>query len=162
EIANGQSKTGKDVPKPLPVTKLVEVGLILIGVVAILLIVIPSPPPPPKAIGSIAVLPFGSANSDPDTDYIADGITDNIIDRLSQLPNLKVISHTAVFHYKDRQVDPRTIGPELGVEAVLTVRPVRRNDALSISLELVNAKDNSYIWGEQYERKLSDLLALQR
>jgi serine/threonine-protein kinase len=115
-----------------------------------------------NAIGSIAVLPFVNANSDPDTDFIADGITDNIIERLSQLPNLKVMSHSAVFHYKDRPSDPRTIGTELTVEAVLTGRLVKRNDALSISLELVNARDNSHIWGEQYNRKLSELLALQR
>ena len=114
------------------------------------------------AIGSIAVLPFANVNSDPDADFIADGITDNLIDRLSHLPNLKVVSHTAVFQYKDRQIDPRTIGPELGVEALLTGRVIRRNDDLTINLELVNATDNSHIWGEQYNRKLSDLLGLQR
>ena len=115
-----------------------------------------------SAIGSIAVLPFVNADSDPDTDFIADGITDNLIDRLSQLPNLKVMSHSAVFHYKDRQTDLRTIGTELAVEAVLTGRLVRRNDQLTINLELVNAKDNSHIWGEQYDRKISELLTLQR
>jgi tetratricopeptide (TPR) repeat protein len=72
------------------------------------------------------------------------------------------MSHTAVFHYKGRETDPRTIGSELGVEAVLSGRLTKRNDVLSITLELVNAKDNSHIWGEQYDRKLSDLLALQR
>ena len=115
-----------------------------------------------NAFGSIAVLPFVNADSDPETNFIADGITDNIIERLSQLPNLKVISHSAVFHYKDRQSDPRTIGTELAVEAVLTGRLMRRNDDLTITLELVNARDNSHIWGTHYERKLSELLALQR
>lgn len=113
-------------------------------------------------ISSIAVLPFSNASSDPDTDFISDGITDNIIERLSQLPNFKVMSHTAVFHYKGRTIDPRAIGNELGVEAVLTGRLMKRNDALIINLELVNAKDNSHIWGEQYDRKLSEFLALQR
>ncbi len=113
-------------------------------------------------ISSIAVLPFANTNSDADTEFLSDGITDNIIERLSQLPGLKVISHTAVFHYKGRETDPRTIGSELGVEAVLTGRLVKRNDALTINLELVNAKDNSHIWGEQYDRKLPDLLAVQR
>ena len=115
-----------------------------------------------SAIGSIAVLPFVNANSDPDIDFIADGLTDNLIERLSQLPNLKVVSHSAVLHYKDRQTDPRTIGTELAVEAVLTGRLVRRNDLLTISLELVNAKDNTHIWGGQYDRRISELLALQR
>ena len=114
------------------------------------------------AISSIAVLPFSNASFDPDTDFISDGITDNIIERLSQLPNFKVMSHTAVFHYKGQAVDPRAIGNELGVEAILTGRLIKRNDAIAISLELVNAKDNSHIWGEQYDRKLSELLALQR
>ena len=115
-----------------------------------------------NAIRSIAVLPFVNTDSDPDTDFIADGITDNIIERLSQLPNLKVMSQTAVSHYKGRQIDPRTIGTELTVEAVLTGRLIKRNDALTISLELVNANDNSHIWGEQYDRKLSELMVLQR
>ena len=114
------------------------------------------------AISSIAVLPFSNAGFDPDTDFIADGITDNIIERLSQLPNFKVMSHTAVFHYKGQAVDPRAIGNELGVEAILTGRLIKRNDAIAISLELVNAKDNSHIWGGQYDRKLSELLALQQ
>jgi serine/threonine protein kinase/Tfp pilus assembly protein PilF len=114
------------------------------------------------SINSIAVLPFTNANSDPDTEFLSDGITDNIIERLSQLPGLRVMSHTAVFHYKGRETDPRTIGTELGVEAVLTGRLTKRNDAVTINLELVNAKDNSHIWGEQYDRKLSDLLTVQR
>jgi eukaryotic-like serine/threonine-protein kinase len=113
-------------------------------------------------ISSIAILPFVNGNADPDSEFLSDGLTDNIIDRLSQLPGLRVMSHTAVFHYKGRDVDPRTVGNELGVEAVLTGRLMKRNDALTISLELVNAKDNSHIWGGRYDRKLSDLLALQK
>jgi TolB-like protein/Tfp pilus assembly protein PilF len=114
------------------------------------------------AINSVAVLPFVNLNSDPDTEYLSDGITDNIIERLSQPPNLKVMSHSAVFHYKGGDTDARAIGRELGVEALLTGRLVKRNDALTINLELVDAQDNSHIWGEQYDRKLSDLLAVQR
>ena len=114
------------------------------------------------AISSIAVLPFTNTNSDAEAEFLSDGITDNIIDRLSQLPNLKVMSHTAVFHYKGQESDPRAIAKELGVEAVLTGRMIKRGDALSISLELVDASDNSHLWGRQYDRKLSDLLALQR
>ena len=114
------------------------------------------------AIGSIAVLPFTNANADPDIEFLADGITDNIIQRLSQLPDLKVTAHTAVFRYKGKDIDPQAIANELGVEAVLTGRFVKRNDALTVSLELVNAKDNSHIWGQQYDRRFSDFLALQR
>jgi serine/threonine protein kinase/tetratricopeptide (TPR) repeat protein len=114
------------------------------------------------AISSVAVLPFINVNSDPDTEYLSDGITDNIIERLSQLPNLKVMSHSAVFHYKGRETDVLGIGRELGVEAVLTGRLIKRNDAITINLELVNAQDNSHIWGDQYDHKLSDLFAVQR
>jgi serine/threonine-protein kinase len=115
-----------------------------------------------KAINSVAVLPFANVDADPDTEHLSDGITDNIIERLSQLPDLKVMSHSAIFHYKGRETDARAIGRELGVEAVLTGRLVKRGDALTISLELVDAKDNRYIWGERYDRKLSDLLTMQR
>lgn len=114
------------------------------------------------SIRSIAVLPFANVNSDGDTEYLTDGITDNIIERLARLPGLKVMSHNAVFHYKGRTTDARTVGRELGVEAVLTGRLVKRDDAITINLELVNAKDNSHVWGEQYDGKLAALLALQR
>jgi serine/threonine-protein kinase len=115
-----------------------------------------------SAIASIAVMPFANINSDPDTEFLSDGMTDNIIERLSRLPNLKVMSHTAVFHYKGKETDLTAAARELGVEAVLTGRLIKRNDSVTINLELVNAKDKSHIWGEQYERKLSELLALQR
>lgn len=113
------------------------------------------------AVSSLAVLPFVNGN-DPDSEFLSDGITDNIIDQLSQLPGLRVMSHTAVFRYKGRDADPRAIARELGVEAVLIGRLVRRGDTLTLNLELVNAKDNSHIWGEQYDRKMSDLLFVQR
>jgi eukaryotic-like serine/threonine-protein kinase len=118
--------------------------------------------PATTAIGSIAVLPLVNVNADPEMEYLSDGITDNLIERLSQLPNLRVMSHTAVFHYKGRETDIPAIGRELGVEAVLTGRLSKRNDTFTISLELVNASDNSHIWGEQYHRQLSDLLIVQR
>ncbi len=116
----------------------------------------------PRAINSIAVLPFTNINADADTEYLSDGITDNIIERLSRLPDLKVMSHTAVFHYKGRETDALAVGRELGVEAVLIGRVVKRNDALTINLELVDARDNRHIWGEQYDNKVSDLLTVQR
>src|SRR5262245_2488408 len=114
------------------------------------------------AISSVAVLPFANLDADPETEYLSDGITDNIIERLSQLPDLRVMSHSAVFRYKGRESDARIVGRELGVKAVLTGRLVKRNDALTINLELVDADDNSHIWGDKYERKLADLLALQQ
>ena len=110
---------------------------------------------------SIAVLPFDNQNRDPDTDYLSDGIPESIINSLSQLPNLKVMSRNSVFHYKGKDMDARAIAKELKVQAVLTGRMTQRGDGLSISVELINPQDNSQIWGQQYNRKLADVFAVQ-
>ena len=114
-----------------------------------------------QSIDSLAVLPFANMGGSPDTDYLSDGITDSLIDSLSQLPNLKVMSRSAVFRYKGKEPDARTVGRELGVRAVLTGRITQRGDNLSVSTELINVDDNSHLWGEQYNRKLVDALAVQ-
>ena len=110
---------------------------------------------------SIAVLPFDNQNRDPDTDYLSDGIPESIINSLSQLPNLKVMSRNSVFHYKGKDADAQAVAKELKVQAVLTGRMTQRGDGLSISVELINAQDNSQIWGQQYNRKLADVFAMQ-
>jgi len=110
---------------------------------------------------SIAVLPFENQNRDPDTDYLSDGIPESIINSLSQLPNLKVMSRNSVFHYKGKDMDAQAVAKELKVQAVLTGRVTQRGDDLSISVELINAQDNSQIWGQQYNRKLADVFAVQ-
>jgi eukaryotic-like serine/threonine-protein kinase len=115
-----------------------------------------------KAIDSVAVLPFVNASTDPDTEYLSDGITESLINSLSQLSRIKVIARSSVFRYKGRETDPRAVGRELGVQAVLTGRVMQRGDNLSISAELMDARDNSHIWGEQYNRKLADLPAVQQ
>jgi serine/threonine-protein kinase len=110
---------------------------------------------------SIAVLPFDNQNRDPDTEYLSDGIPESIINSLSQLPNLKVMSRNSVFHYKGKDTNAQAVAKELKVQAVLTGRMIQRGDALSISVELINAQDNSEIWGQQYNRKLADVFAVQ-
>ncbi|PYJ51376.1 MAG: hypothetical protein DME87_03585 [Verrucomicrobia bacterium] len=110
---------------------------------------------------SIAVLPFDNQNRDPDSDYLSDGIPESIIHSLSQLPNLKVMSRNSVFHYKGKDMDAQAVAKELKVQAVLTGRMTQRGDGLSISVELINAQDNSEIWGQQYNRKLADVFAVQ-
>jgi TolB-like protein/Flp pilus assembly protein TadD len=110
---------------------------------------------------SIAVLPFDNQNRDPDTEYLSDGIPESIINSLSQLPNLKVMSRNSVFHYKGKDMDAPAVAKELKVQAVLTGRMTQRGDGLSISVELINAQDNSQIWGQQYNRKLADVFAVQ-
>jgi serine/threonine-protein kinase len=114
------------------------------------------------AVESIAVIPFVNQNKDPGADWISDGLTESIINNLTQLPNLKVIARSSVYRYKGREDDPVTIGKELGVRAVLTGRLMQRGDTMLISAELVDIRDNKQLWGEQYERKLSDMLSVQR
>ena len=116
---------------------------------------------PEVAFDSIAVLPFVNAGGDPNTDYLSDGIPECIINSLSQLPNLKVMSRNSVFHYKGKDMDAQAVAKELKVQAVLTGRVTQRGDGLSISVELINAQDNSEIWGQQYNRKLADVFAVQ-
>jgi len=114
------------------------------------------------AINSIAVLPFDNQNRDQDTEYLSDGLTESIINRLIQVPNLRVISRGSVFRYKGRNVDPIAVGNELGVRTILMGRLLQRGDGLSVSVELVDVRDNKQLWGERYERKVSDLLSVQR
>jgi len=112
-------------------------------------------------INSLAVLPFVNASGDSGAEYLSDGITDSLINRLSRLPKLKVMSHSAVFRYKGRETDPLAVGRELKVNAVLTGRLEQRGESLSIGAELVDMRDNSQIWGEQYRRRLADMQAIQ-
>jgi eukaryotic-like serine/threonine-protein kinase len=115
-----------------------------------------------EAIDSIAVLPFVNASNDADSEYLSDGISDSIINSLSQLPNIKrVISLNSVLRYKGKQTDPQAVGRELNVRAVLMGKLTLRGDDLLISTELVDVKDNKRLWGGQYNRKLVDVLKLQ-
>ena len=109
-------------------------------------------------INSLAVLPF--TNSDPSTEYLSDGITESLIENLSQLPDLKVKSSSTVFHYKGRATDAKEIGRELGVHALLSGNIVQRGDELTVNVELIDVRDDSHIWGERYSRKVSEVVAL--
>jgi TolB-like protein/Flp pilus assembly protein TadD len=113
-------------------------------------------------INSIAVLPFENKSSDADSDYLSDGLAESLIYRLSQLPNLKVSPTSSVFRYKGKATDPNTVAKELEVDSVLTGRIVQRGDNLNISVNLVDTRNGKSLWGEQYERKMSELLATQR
>ena len=114
------------------------------------------------AIESIAVLPFQNRSTETDTEYLSDGLSESLIYRLSQLPNLRVSPTSSVFNYKNKEVDPIKIGTELGVHAVLSGRIVQRGENLTISAELVDVRYNKLLWGEQYERKISEVLQTQR
>src|SRR5439155_3757502 len=113
------------------------------------------------AIESIAVLPFENRSNDADADYISDGITESINNSLTRLPNLKVIPHSVAFHYKGKPMDAQKFGDELHVNAVLIGRVAQRGDNLAISVELDDVRNGKQLWGEQYNRKLADLLAVK-
>lgn len=116
---------------------------------------------PAERISSLAVMPFLNEGDNPDAEYLSDGVTESLINSLSQTLGVKVMSRNSVFRYKGRGVEPRQVGSELGVSAVLTGRLVQRGDELTVSVELIDARDNSQIWGEKYKRRMSDLLSVQ-
>jgi serine/threonine protein kinase/tetratricopeptide (TPR) repeat protein len=115
-----------------------------------------------EVLDSIAVLPFENVNADPDTEFLCDGITETLINKLSQLSVFKrVISRASSFTYKGEKIDPKKVGRELGVKTVLTARMVRYGDSISISPALVKTSDNSQLWGERYKRKFEDIFAIE-
>jgi serine/threonine-protein kinase len=117
-------------------------------------------------INSIAVLPFVIQNTDPnagaDAQLLSDALTDSIINNLSQLANLNVKSRGSVLRFSGREVDPQEVAKDLDVHSVLTGRILQRGDELQVSVALVDARDNRHLWGEQYNRKIADLLLIQQ
>ncbi len=117
---------------------------------------------PAMTIQSIAVLPLVNGSGNSELDYLSEGITEDLIQRLSRAARLKVIARNSVYRYQGQDKDPQEIGRELGVEAVLTGRLTQHDSNLSLSTELVDARDRRRLWGERYDRKLSDLPFVQR
>ena len=113
-------------------------------------------------IKSVAVLPFANASGDPNLEYLSYGITEDVIDRLSSLPNLRVISRTSAFRYKRRDIEPEKVAKELGVEALVMGRLMQRGDDVSVSAELVYAREDKQLWGEHYNRKVADITSVQQ
>ncbi|HEX8145533.1 MAG TPA: protein kinase [Pyrinomonadaceae bacterium] len=114
-----------------------------------------------KAIDSLAILPLANDSGEHEMEYLSDGITESIINNLSQLPKLKVMARSTVFRYKDKDADPLEVGQELNVRAVLTGTVFHLNDNLLIRTELVDTTDGSRLWGEQYNRQMTDIFAIQ-
>ena len=113
-------------------------------------------------ITSVAVLPFENGSNDANLEYLSDGLSESLIDRLAQLPQLKVIARNSSFRYKGRQVDLQEIANALGVQAIVTGRVVQRGDNLSVRVEMIDVRENRQLWSEQYNRKLSDIQAVQQ
>jgi serine/threonine-protein kinase len=113
------------------------------------------------AINSVAILPFVNDTKDPNAEYLSDGITESIINSLSQLPNLRVMSRNAAFRFKSSNVDPVEAGRNLNVGAVLTGRLVALDNRLVIKTELIKVADGSQIWGDEYNSSVTDILSVQ-
>jgi TolB-like protein/Tfp pilus assembly protein PilF len=114
-----------------------------------------------EAVDSIAVLPFVNASGDRNMEYLSDGISESLINSLAQLPNLRVVPRNATFRYKGKDLDDKTIGKELNVRSILRGKVVLRGDSLNIQTDLVDVRKVSQLWGEQYNRKRTDLLKVQ-
>ena len=113
------------------------------------------------AISSVAVLPFVNASNDPEMEYLSDGVSESLINSLSRLPQLKVISRNSSFKYKGKDVDLQEVAKALGVQAIVTGRVMQHGDQLQVSAELADMRDKTQMWGEQYTRRAPDLLAVQ-
>jgi len=113
-------------------------------------------------IDSVAVLPFENGSGDPNLDYLSDGLSESLIDKLSKLPQLKVISRSSSFKYRGPNVDVKDAAAKLGVRAVVMGRVSRIGDNFNIRVEMIDARDDRQIWSEQYQAKTADVLAIQR
>jgi eukaryotic-like serine/threonine-protein kinase len=129
-------------------------GILLVGLLAYLFL-------GPEKNLSLVILPFDKGGTDPETEYIADGITEGLINSFTQLRQLRVTARATAFSYKGRAMDPKKIGGELGVRVALTGKAALRGDALSVQADLVDVATGSQIWGNRYNLKRSDLLAVQ-
>jgi len=114
-----------------------------------------------KQINSIAVMPFVNESGNADVEYLSDGMTETLISSLSQIANLNVKGRSSVFRYKGKDVDTKTLGKELGVQAVLYGRVIQRGEQLTLSLELLDAVTENVIWSGKYDRKQADVVSLQ-
>ena len=112
-------------------------------------------------VRALAVLPFVNLDADRSADYLADGITESIINSLSQLPKLRVVPRSTVFAYKGRDVNPRSVGLTLNVDSLVTGRIIQQGSILNIQAELVDVTKETQLWGDQYRHPVADLLALQ-
>lgn len=114
------------------------------------------------AIDSIAVLPLVNDGNDPNTEYLSDGISEALINSLTELRQLRVVARATAFRYKGREVDPQQVGHDLKVRAVLMGRVRQVGDALDVQVDLVDAQTGAQLWGKEYERKLADVLAVKQ
>ncbi len=157
---SGQAPAKQAPAKPAITSRAAAIlaALLLVAAVVIGLLLFAAPR---KTIDSIAVMPFANAGGDPNAEYLPDGVTESIINSLSRLPGLKVMARGTVFTYKNREIDPRKIGDELNVRAVVMGKILQRGQMLIVTAELVDTSDGSQLWGKQYNASLPEILAVQ-
>ncbi|HEV8485471.1 MAG TPA: protein kinase, partial [Blastocatellia bacterium] len=114
-----------------------------------------------KTIDSLAVMPLVNASGDSEMEYLSDGITESLINKLALVPKLRVMARASVFRYKGREFDPQQVGRDLKVRAVLTGRVIQRSERLIISVELSDTNDGAHIWGELYNRTSADIFEVE-
>jgi len=163
------TESGKSAASTTPAGGLIRSSRLLWGVAAVVLIgaaflawsSLHSRPSDATSLHSIAVLPFANASKDPEMDYLGEGLSEEITNSLSRLPNLQVMARSTVSHSKSQQDDPQGVGHELHVDAVLTGRVFEHGNELNIETELVNVATGAQIWGERYTRSATDAALLQ-
>ncbi len=136
-------------------------GVVVIGIIGVVYFTGAGKAGNPSAIQSIAVLPFIDESSDPDAQYINDKIAESLINSLSKLPQLRVVPRSVVAGYKGKEIDPRKVGQELNVRAVVTGRMRRHGDIITIQADLIDLENVAQLWGQHYDHKLSDVLLVQ-
>jgi len=148
--------------KRTPIFALVA-GLVVVSIIGVVYFTSWGKSGNPSAIQSIAVLPFvdESSNPDPDAEYINDKIAESLINSLSKLPQLRVVPRSVVAAYKGKEIDPRKVGQELNVRAVVTGHMRRHGDIISIQADLIDLDNVSQLWGQHYDHKLADVLLVQ-
>ena len=159
--AAANSETATVLPTAASWSRLKMGGAILAVAIGALIVAWAYPHRRSPSIDSVAVLPFANASADPSDEYLSDGITETIIDELSRLPTLRVTARSTVSQWRGRNFDPQEMGRRLDVGAVLTGTLTHRGDRLAVQADLVNVRDGSEMWGEHYDRKLTDILAIQ-
>lgn len=158
------------VSRALAVPRLVNFRTTTVAAAGVLLVIIglvvgyrlfTNTAPDSSSINSIAVLPFKNESGNADAEYLSDGISESLINSLSQLPQLKVIARSSTSKYKGKEVDPQEVAQVLNVRAIVTGRIIQRGDNLQISVELMDTSDKTQIWGEQYHRRAVELQSVQ-
>ncbi|HYM75309.1 MAG TPA: protein kinase [Candidatus Dormibacteraeota bacterium] len=144
------------------ITAWIVIGAVAAVLVAGLTVTWPMFRSQPQTVHSIAVLPFASPGQDAGAEDLSDGVTEAIIDALSQMPDMKVMARGSVFRYKHKEVDPQQAGRDMKVDAVLTGQITRRGNDLLVSTELEKVEDGTHLWGAQYNRNAASILALQQ